>query len=398
MASSDIVIERWSHDDYTPSGVIGIAFDIETIGGCMTKNARSELGAVAIAIEDHDKKRVLTSFEGHMKIPEGCGFEERCEKEFWDVHKPQEKANVLACQTEPQDVIRAFVNWVYWIRDKYGGGEARNVRFLTDAAYFDAGWMSYYLTKYADHHPMHTFFSEPEKSRFKPVIDTNAFFRGLARAGLSEELKVELGPDGWFSADKAMREALDVADDDKPDVEHDHRAVHDAESILKKYLIALKYMNMPPLVLADDTDMPALEHGLDAAAVKSLNKAFNYTPHTVTLYANDKKTVVWWLTAQSDPLRLVEAADSRLTINAPVEGVGSVVPCIVGESSYTGLNHTPHAGPIIVPSLVADYLIKTGFEHPIFCPDTNPASVVRDDEGNILGTTRMVLRSSGKQE
>ena len=394
MATSDIVIERTFHDDYTPKGVIGIGFDIETIGGCMTKNAMSELGAVAIAIEDCDKKRVLGSFEGHMKIPEGCAFEERCEKEFWDVHKPQEKAKVLACQKEPEDVMRAFINWVFFVRDTFGGGEARNVRFLTDAAYFDAGWVSYYLGKYADHFPLHTFFSEPEKSRFKPVLDTNAFFRGLAKADLNDELQVELGPDGWFSADKAMRKALDVLDDDKSDVKHDHRAVHDAESILKKYLIAVKYMKIPPLVLADDEPMDA-PPSIDPAAAQSLSKAYNYTPHAVTVYANDKKTVLWEVApGQTDCLRLVESQEPRRTVDTGVRD-DCTIPCIVGESSYTGLNLGLPTGPIIVASMVADYLIKTGFEHPIFCPDTNPRSAVRDDGGKIVGTTRMVLRSSG---
>ncbi len=242
MSTSDIVAELYDHSDYSPSGVIGIGFDVETIGGCMTKNAMTEFGAVAIAIEDRDKRRVLARFEGHMRIPEGCGFEEKCEKEFWDVHKVQEKSQVLACRQDPADVMRAFVAWVFKIRDTYAGGEARRVRFITDAAYFDAGWMSHYLTKYADHEPMHTFFSDATKSRFKPVLDTNAFFRGVANVGLHNEFAEEM-LNSYFSARKAARLALSIPDDEKPYTEHDHRAVNDAQNIIEEYLIILKYMS-----------------------------------------------------------------------------------------------------------------------------------------------------------
>ncbi len=241
MSTSDIVDELCGPKDYSPSGVIGIGFDVETTGGCMTKNAMTEFGAVAIAIEDCDKRRVLARFEGHMMIPEGCGFEEKCEKEFWNVHKVQEKIQVLACRQDPADVMRAFVAWVFKIRDTYAGGEARRVRFITDAAYFDAAWMSHYLTKYADHDPMHTFFSDATKSRFKPVIDTNAFFRGVANIGLRLEFDEELLY-SRFSCGKAVRLALSVPDDEKPDTPHDHRAVNDAQNIIEEYLIILRYM------------------------------------------------------------------------------------------------------------------------------------------------------------
>lgn len=239
---ADIVPDYCDPGGYKPRGVIGIAFDVETTGGCMTVNAMTEVGAVAMAVEDYEQRRVLARFEGHMKIPEGCGFEERCEKEFWDVHKVEGKQRALGCQKEPQDVMRAFVDWVSEVRVRYAGGEARRVRFLSDAVYFDAAWMSHYLTKYASHYPMHTFFSEPSKSRFKPVIDTNAFFRGVANVDLSGELAVELGPEGRFSSSKAARSALSIPEGEKPDVEHDHRAVHDAESIMKEYLIVTRYL------------------------------------------------------------------------------------------------------------------------------------------------------------
>ena len=209
----------------------------------MTKNAMTEIGAVAIAAGDYEQRRVLARFEGHMKIPTGCSFEPRCEREFWDVQKPDGKKRILSCETEPAKVMRAFVDWVSVVRERYAGGEHRRVRFLSDAAYFDAAWMSHYLTKYLDHPPMHTFFSEEGKSRFKTVIDTHAFFRGVAGADLNSELVVELGgPDGRFSAEMAVRTALCIPDSEKPAVKHDHRAVHDAQNIMEIYLIVIRYI------------------------------------------------------------------------------------------------------------------------------------------------------------
>ncbi len=236
---SDIVSEFYLNaEHYQPCGVIGIAFDVETIGGCLTKNAMPELGAVAMAVEDVDKRRVLARFEGHMNIPKGRGFEPQCEKEFWDVHKPREKAKILACQTSPEAVMRSFVQWVFEVRKRYAGGDSSRVRFVTDAAYFDAAWVSQYLTTYADHYPLHTFFSDNERSRFNTVIDTNAFFRGIARASLNDEIYFK------FSSSAAVRTALNIPDTEQPDVDHDHRAVHDAENIMKEYLIVMKYLNI----------------------------------------------------------------------------------------------------------------------------------------------------------
>lgn len=227
------------------TSVLVIAFDVETIGACMTKNAMPEIGAAAALMSKPEA--LVSTFEGHMKIPEGCGFEERCEREFWDVHKKDAKHRVLSCETEPEVVMRAFVDWVHATATRtFGAGvDYRDrVRFVSDAAYFDAGWVSLYLTKYAGHHPLHLFFSTNAATKFSPVIDTNAFYRGVARVTPEDELAIKRGPAGWFSADTAVWKALVIPESEKPDTQHDHRAVNDATNILQRYLTVLKYVKM----------------------------------------------------------------------------------------------------------------------------------------------------------
>nr|QBK86652.1 MAG: hypothetical protein LCMAC102_04480 [Marseillevirus LCMAC102] len=226
----------------TADDILLISFDIETTGSDPLQHAMVAFGAVAMSAKDVNNRCVLGRFRGQIKIPNGYGFEERCEKEFWDNNNMKDaKTRVLSCQTEPSDVMYAFVQWILQLRDRLVDGEARRVRFLTDAAYFDAGWMSLYLMKYANHYPLHTFFSEPTKSRFKPIIDTNAFFRGVAGTTVLDELAVELAR-GRFSASKAARDVLSIPDDEVPDVEHDHDPLNDAENILKEYQIIVKYV------------------------------------------------------------------------------------------------------------------------------------------------------------
>ena len=46
---------------------------------------------------------------------------------------------------------------------------------------------------------------------------------------------------------------------------------------------------------------------------------------------------------------------------------------------------------IIVSSQVAEYLIKSGIiSSTIYSPDTSPKGAVRDSEGNIVGTKRLI--------
>ncbi len=353
-------------------GVVVITFDVETIGDSMTKNAMVEVGCTAAPLSGNEP-RILARFEGHMKIPEGCGFEERCEREFWDAQKPGEKQRVLTCQTEPEDVMRGFVMWVDNLRKSFGL-DARRVRFATNAPYFDAAWMSYYLNKYADHNSLHTFFSEPGKPRFKPVLGTNDFFRGVARKTLNDELSIELGPDGWFSADEAVREALSIPIHDKPDVEHDHRAVHDAENILKKYLIVLKHLHKDK----------------QETSPFYLVGVVNTMPHPCVVYAEDKKTVTATFNPSGPVLRLVGDA-SVSPIIAPLEtGDDRVVNCRVGAPKYNDLNAQPPNAPVIVSDLVARHLLEKGFKYAIYSPDTSPEAVVRGDNGSVVGTTRLV--------
>lgn len=227
--------------------VIIVSFDIETIGQYMHKNAMVELGAVAFVAGEQDM-RVLGTFEGHLAIPEGCEFEARCEREFWDVHKAAEKKLVQQCSIEPGLTMLSFLSWVHKLREVCIPDEDRpeqRIRFASDAVYFDAAWVSYYLNKYADHPALHQFFSTEKRGTFMPVLDTNSFNRGVAKATLDQELAAMRGPEGWFSSDKAMLGALGLATC-KPPVPHDHRAVNDAHAIGWKYFRAIRKIKSQP--------------------------------------------------------------------------------------------------------------------------------------------------------
>lgn len=234
---------KHSDDDPLPQdGVIAVSFDVEAIGGSMHENAMVEIGATVMAADDDEKKRLLTSFEVIMKIPDdGRHWEKRCEEEFWDNPEnglAEKKKLIIACQTEPEDAMRAFINWVEKdVRDKYAGGDSKRVRFITDTVGFDQGWMDFYLATFADHAPMHTFFD----GKYAPLICTTSVFRGIAGTTLDEEY--EAGKDGgWYSATDAARKVLGVPDDVKSNTPHDHRAVHDAQNILETYLIMMRYV------------------------------------------------------------------------------------------------------------------------------------------------------------
>lgn len=214
-----------------PDDVICISFDIETTGQYMHRNGMPELGAVAF-VDNNGEMREIGTFEGHLALPEGCGFERSCEVEFWDVHKVEEKKLVQACTLAPEVAMTAFVEWVEQIRFlclPSDPNPQRRIRFVTDAAYFDAGWVSYYLCRFANHATLHQFFGG-----FMPLIDTNAFNRGVAGVTLEDELEEFRGPKGWFSSDGAARKKLGL-EDKSPPTAHDHRAVNDAHAIGWKY-------------------------------------------------------------------------------------------------------------------------------------------------------------------
>jgi DNA polymerase III epsilon subunit-like protein len=221
------------HDD-----VIVISFDIETTGQSFEKNAMVELGAVAFIPGYDEELRTLGTFEGHLAIPEKKGFEKLCEIEFWDVHKVDEKKIVLECTIDPTEVMTRFVEWVKNIQAAFIPNEQfphHRIRFIGDALFFDAAWVSFYLDKYINHPVLHQFFSTPEKGSFSPLIDTNAYNRGIAMSSVQDELEGSRSEKKWWSSDLAAKLKLKLDTEKKSPIHHDHRAVNDARSIAWKY-------------------------------------------------------------------------------------------------------------------------------------------------------------------
>lgn len=225
--------EADADDDYP----IIISFDAECSGGNLETHAMVELGAAAVKFSD---KVVISLGEwgSVMSVPDGRGWDADCVDNFWNT-TPALKAKKEVVEKTPISPVTAmsqFVAWVEFIVKHCAGGDSSRVRFVTDNSAFDSAWVGLYLSKFADHEPLPTFFG-----KFQAVIDTSSYHQGLARIDHVEERKRKRGT-GHFSEDKACREALKVPDDIVSVVPHDHNPVHDAQNIAAEHGIILRFM------------------------------------------------------------------------------------------------------------------------------------------------------------
>lgn len=128
-----------------------------------------------------------------------------------------------------------------------------------------------------------------------------------------------------------------------------------------------------------------------------IGDAKNMLPHPFVLYDETGTKVVLTIPPSGTILRAIATAQPMG--NTTLED-GTVVPILLGHARHAGIdNHIPE-GPIIVSDIVARTIneleSKDGSPQPqrvIWVPDTNPSSVVRDQDGSILGVKRIVLAS-----
>ena len=78
-----------------------------------------------------------------------------------------------------------------------------------------------------------------------------------------------------------------------------------------------------------------------------------------------------------------------------VEGLDEVINDSINHYRNEGFNGVPHKYDFIVSTMVADYLMKNKEKykyscHKVLVPDTNPGSVVRDEDGKILGVKGLI--------
>ena len=115
----------------------------------------------------------------------------------------------------------------------------------------------------------------------------------------------------------------------------------------------------------------------------------NLTPHDVHAYGETFES-------KKDDLRLLPKDDTSYDFQLPDSKKSVKVanpPNYIGVTPYNFHKRYNKKG-LIMSKLVADYLIEHLDEYPgeyeIFCPDTNPGFVVRDDKGQIIGTKRFI--------
>ena len=119
-----------------------------------------------------------------------------------------------------------------------------------------------------------------------------------------------------------------------------------------------------------------------------MQKMLNFTPHKIVLMKEKTRDVIVCIEPQGMPIRL----NQQSLAAEPVVVDAALIPC-VGAPHYTGVAPMPPAdSSIIVSALVAEYLMRAHPTHcrRIFSPDTSPGACVRDDQGRIIGTTRLV--------
>ncbi len=218
-----------------------VAFDVEATGMLMSgphANAMVELGACAMFSDNRHTE--LGRFSAQMRVPDGRAWEKHCVEEFWDVVEgmPQKKKEIEVCKTEPEEVMRAFIDWVEALVKDHANGDAKRIQFVSDTAGFDAGWVNMYLAEYAHHQPLDTFFDG-----HRAVLDTSSFAAGVTRHTDADKLKFMTDTGAkWYKVSAAARAALRVPSDIVPITKHDHTAVNDARHLLETHLILLEHM------------------------------------------------------------------------------------------------------------------------------------------------------------
>lgn len=118
----------------------------------------------------------------------------------------------------------------------------------------------------------------------------------------------------------------------------------------------------------------------------------NLTPHSVRIYDATKTRVVLEIPSHGPAMRLIPETQKEIRSLKLIEKeITLVLP-----PTFVGVENIPKTVDvmIIVSSLVAEFLIKhdeyKNKYKGIFAPDTGPSAVVRDEQGGIIGTTRLV--------
>lgn len=116
----------------------------------------------------------------------------------------------------------------------------------------------------------------------------------------------------------------------------------------------------------------------------------NLTPHNLNIHLVDGRVLV--LPSEDTPARCVTEPQKPVAL----DGWPAEVP-ICTPQTFVGTEGLPEntRTNIVVSRVVADYLRSSGGLRQrrghVFSPDTGPNSVVRNEEGNIVGVRQLEL-------
>jgi hypothetical protein len=123
----------------------------------------------------------------------------------------------------------------------------------------------------------------------------------------------------------------------------------------------------------------------------------NHTPHNIAIYKDNKIVYTFYsacVTPDKPPLRVLEVDNKQQDRKSLALPNGAEVP-LEPPPVYSNLSHSV-SGSILVSQVVAQFITQWSYllqEHGIthvYCPDTGPNSVVRNERGEIVGVKRLI--------
>lgn len=154
-----------------------------------------------------------------LKLPAMDQWEERCVKEFWSGMGKEELERIKAGQATALDE-RGAAEWVVAILKKYTLLVGRTV-LCSDNPAFDFAWIENLVWRFLHYAPV---------AQYSVVVD-GKYSAPLCLRSASQGILSARGRhvSGWWKLDKFLN------------VKHDHNPMHDAHSMLLRYLL-LRYL------------------------------------------------------------------------------------------------------------------------------------------------------------
>lgn len=223
------------------STAVCVHFDVEASGQDLDKHGAVQMAAVAsrltyVRVGEH--RRFLyyeepSTFSVDLNLPEGCGWDEGCVRDFWEGSRAtpamrQLREKVMAgLGDSPKEAVPRLQHWLDALPSTVAEGREQAVSFWMDTSIFDRSFISVYLQRYGGktpNYPLHLYYG----GRFRDVVNSASVARGFA--GL---------PALSWSANREAdcRAYLRIPPDLKAPTRADHSAINDARHAAQQYAI-----------------------------------------------------------------------------------------------------------------------------------------------------------------